>query len=216
MTKIPSSEIWSAVHAERAALVADLETLGTSAWKTPSLCPSWDVHDVVAHLVDSAKTTRWSFVRRLVAARFDFDRENAAGIAREKAADPSATLAELRAVSTYTRTPPAALATRLVEAFVHGEDIRRPLGIAGVYPAAHVAAALAYQSKTGVSMGGAKERAAGWRLVASDADFAHGEGPEVSGMAIDLLMAVSGRTVDTAALTGDGAQTFSAALEQAS
>ncbi|MDJ0314827.1 maleylpyruvate isomerase family mycothiol-dependent enzyme [Arthrobacter sp. H35-D1] len=214
MTRIPSSEIWSAVHAERAALVADLEMLAASAWQTPSLCPTWDVHDVVAHLVDSAKTTRWSFVRRLVAARFDFDRDNAAGIAREKAADPSVTLGELLAVSTYTRTPPAALATRLVEAFVHGEDIRRPLGIPGVYPAAHVAAALAYQVKTGVSMGGGKERAAGWRLVASDADFAQGEGPEVGGTAISLLMAVSGRAVDATELTGAGAPDFSGALEQ--
>lgn len=216
MARIPNSEIWSVVHAERASLMADLEPLVASAWKTPSLCPSWDVHDVVAHLVDSAKTTRWSFVRRLVAARFDFDRDNATGIAREKAADPLVTLGELRTVCMYTRTPPAAMATRLVEAFVHGEDIRRPLGITGDYPPAHVAAALAYQSKTGVSMGGGKERAVGWRLVASDADFASGNGPEVQGPAIILLMAVSGRAFDTAALTGDGAPAFSAALNRAS
>lgn len=215
MAKIPSTVVWPVVHAERRALIADLERLTPAQWQTPSLCPSWDVHDVVAHLVDSAKTTGWGFIRRLVVARFDFDRDNASGIAREKAAHPRDTLGQLQAVCNFSCTPPAALATRFVEAFVHGEDIRRPLGIHRDYPPAHVAQALGYQVKTGVSKGGGKERAAGMRLVATDTKFAHGEGPEVRGPAISLLMAVSGRPVDAAEFTGDGAAAFSSALGQA-
>jgi hypothetical protein len=45
-------------------------------WLTPSPCPGWDVHDVVAHLVDTAKTDRLRFMRTMVAARLDFDRAN--------------------------------------------------------------------------------------------------------------------------------------------
>lgn len=203
-----SSAIWPVVHDERRALVGDLEPLTASQWRTPSLCPGWDIHDVVAHLIDSAKTTRLRFVGRIVAARFDFDRDNAAGITREKAADPTDTLSEFRAVQNRTATPPAAFATRLVEAFVHGEDIRRSLEIARDYPPMQVAQALSYQLRTSVKMGGGKERAHGCRLVASDAAFEQGAGPLVRGPAIALLLAVSGRPVEAAELTGPGAHTF--------
>ena len=103
-----------------------------------------------------------------------------------------------------------------MEAFVHGEDIRRPLGITGDYPPAHVGVALAYQTKTGTSMGGGKERAAGWHLVASDTNFEYGEGPQVRGTAISLLLAVSGRPVDQTEFEGEGAAAFCTSLGNAS
>ncbi|MHA7224373.1 maleylpyruvate isomerase family mycothiol-dependent enzyme [Arthrobacter sp. RHLT1-20] len=202
------SVIWPVVHDERRALIRDLETLQPEQWQRPSPCPDWDVHDVVAHLVDTAKTTRLGFVRSMVAVGFDFDRDNAAGVARERADDPGRTLAEFRAVLTRTTGPPAPLATRLVEAFVHGEDIRRPVGISRDYPATHVITALGYQLKTTEKMGGGKERAEGWRLVASDAAFEHGTGQEVRGPAIVLLLAASGRPVAANELTGPGAAAF--------
>ena len=73
------SDIWPVVHAERAALIGDLRSLSDQQWATPSLCPGWDVHDVLAHLVNDARTTRLGFVRDLLAAGFDFDRLNARG-----------------------------------------------------------------------------------------------------------------------------------------
>lgn len=194
----------------------DLAVLEADEWRTPSLCPGWDVHDVLAHLVDSAKTTRLGFVRRMVAAGFDFDRDNAVGITREKAAVPEGTLSTFRAVHAQTTTPPAALATRLVEAFVHGEDIRRPLRTGRNYPPLHVAEALAYQVKTSVKIGGGKEAAQGWRLITTDAPFEHGDGPEVHGPAIALLLAVSGRPVGVDELTGPGAHLFVTELSEES
>lgn len=202
MTHRDAAAIWSAVHVERNALVRDLERLSRKQWETPSLCSGWTVHDVLAHLVDTAKMTRWSFVKRLVTARFDFHRDNARGVEWERASDPSVTLDRFRAVAGRTDTPPAALATRLVEAFVHGEDIRRPLGIVGTYPPEHVATALNHQVKTPVGFEGGKERAAGIRLVATDADIDIGTGDEVRGTAISLLLALSGRPVDASELTG--------------
>lgn len=199
------SEIWPVVHAERAALARDLETLPVPLWATPSLCPGWDVHDVLAHLVDDARTTRLGFLRRLAAAGFDFDRCNASGIARERRSDPRSTLAAFRAVSGRTTSAPAPRATRLVEAFVHGEDIRRPLSIGHDCPAAHVAEALRYQLRTGVRLGGGQERAQGLRLVAADADLDAGTGPEVRGSVLALLLAVSGRPVGPEELAGPGA-----------
>lgn len=191
--KADRSQVWSTVHTERARLVSDLQGVTRVEWATPSLCPGWTVHDVLAHLIDTAKTSRLGFVRRMIAARLDFDGDNAVGIAREKHDDPATTLAALRAAIPLTATPPAPLATRLVEAFVHGEDIRRPLGIDAEYPVDAVIAALRHQTKTAVGMGGGRERVRGLRLVAADADVVLGDGTEVTGRAIDLLVAVSGR-----------------------
>ncbi|MGQ1838284.1 maleylpyruvate isomerase family mycothiol-dependent enzyme [Kocuria turfanensis] len=199
------TEIWPVVHAERQSLAQDLEHLAVPQWATPSLCPGWDVHDVLAHLVDDASTTRLSFLCRLAAAGFDFDRCNARGIARERRADPRATLAAFRAVSGRTTSAPAPPATRLVEAFVHGEDIRRPLGIHRAYPPAPVAEALRHQLRTSVRIGGGKERAREVRVVATDAGLASGTGPDVRGTAVALLLAVSGRAVGSGELTGPGA-----------
>ena len=212
----PLAAVWPAVHSERQALIEDLEPLTPEQWAAPSLCPGWDIHDVLAHLVDTAKTSRLGFLRQMIAAKFDFDRANAHGITRERAATPEATLAEFRRIRKATKTPPAALATRFVEAIVHGEDIRRPLGITGAYPGKSVDAALHYQLKTGASLGGGKERARGFRLQASDSQFMYGSGPEVSGTSLALLMAVSGRPVNAEELSGEGAAAFVRKLKEAS
>jgi len=207
---VNADQIWHVVHAERAALVEDLRALPAERWSTPSLCPGWDVHDVLAHLVDDARTTRLGFIRGLLAAGLDFDRLNDRGVARERAQDPSRTLEAFRAVSGRTTSAPAPAATRLVEAFVHGEDIRRPLGIRRDYPAGGVAVALRHQLCTRVKYGGGKERATGMRLVATDTDLVVGAGADVRGTAIALLLAVSGRPVNPDELVGPGAQALQA------
>ncbi|MBB4693666.1 maleylpyruvate isomerase family mycothiol-dependent enzyme [Paractinoplanes abujensis] len=200
-----NAAVWTAVHQERAALARDLATLTADQWRAPTACAGWDVHDVVAHLVDTAKTTRRSFLRDMVVARFDFDRQNAAGVTRERRDDPRDTLAELRSVVERTSTPPAPLGTRLVEAFVHGEDIRRAVGLRGDYPIAQVTQALHLQLRTTVKMGGGKERANGLQLIASDAPVDSGAGPQVRGTALALLLAVSGRPLSPGEITGSGA-----------
>lgn len=100
------------------------------------------MHDVVAHLIDSAVTTRLGFARQMVTARFDFDRAIDHGVAKHEAIDPFDSLNALRAVALRTDSPPGPLATRLGKAYVHGEDIRRPLGMHGDYPSEHVMTAL--------------------------------------------------------------------------
>ena len=203
-----SQEVWRVVHEERRALLDDLEMLAHERWATPSMCAGWDVHDVLAHLVDSATTSRLSFLRRMLARRFDFDADNADGINKERRAKEVETLAEFQRVLHLTSTPPASLSTRLVEVIVHGEDIRRPLGLHRSYPITAVIEALRYQLKTSISMGGGKQRASGLRLVATDADFAEGDGPEVRGPCIALLLAVSARPVNEDELSGAGSSSL--------
>lgn len=204
------SAIWQAVHEERRRLVTDLEGVTGEQWHTPSLCPGWSVHDVVAHLVDSAVTTRLRFVRQMFTARCDFDRLNEHGVTRHRAIDPRETLNAFRAVTDRTDTPPGPLAARLVEAYVHGEDVRRPLGIRSDYPSEHVMRALEYMTRTGRGFGGGRERVRGLRLIPRDNGRAIGDGPEVHGTAIALLLAASGRPLGSEELTGAGARVLAA------
>ncbi|MGV0741129.1 maleylpyruvate isomerase family mycothiol-dependent enzyme [Mycolicibacterium sp. XJ870] len=196
--------IWPMVHAERAALIADLEHLDDAQWETPSLCDGWTVHDVVAHLVDVAVTTPTGFMVDMALARFDFDRQNARGVARARGASPHETLQRLRRAAPRTTTPPAPLGTRLVEEVVHGEDIRRPLGLSRAYPTAAVVRSLRQQARMSVSFGGAKELLTTVRVTATDADLSIGQGPEVLGTALALLLVVSGRHVALDELDGPG------------
>ena len=196
--------VWPLVHGERLALIDDLADLTDDQWAHPSLCGDWTVHDVAAHLIRNAKTTRLGIVRDMVRARFDFDRQNAQGVERERGVTPHETLARLRQVASRTSTPPAPLDSRLVEEVVHGEDIRRPLGIKRDYPSEAVVRSLRYQVRTPVSLGGAKQRIATIRLQATDADLSIGDGPEVSGPTLALLMAISGRKAALGDLDGPG------------
>ena len=205
-------DVWPLVHAERAALIDDLEHFDDHRWETRSLCREWTVHDVVAHLVDTARTTRLGFLVGLARARFDFDRQNSRGVERERRASPEETLEQLRRVASRTSGPPAPLDTRLVEEVVHGEDIRRPLGLTRSYPREAVVRSLRLQARTPASFGGAKELVARVRLTAADADVSIGDGPEVSGTALSLLLAVSGRRVALDDLDGPGLDALTAAI----
>ena len=203
-----SSAVWPVVHAERAALVTDLQDLAPEQWETPSLCADWTVHDVVGHLVDNACTNLWGTVRALVSANFDFDRMNAQGVVRGRGGSPEETLAKLRAVVGSRRTPPLPLESRLVEEIVHGEDVRRPLGIERRYPRDAVALALAHQLATSDAMGGVRRRAARVRFEATDTDLVIGTGRLVRGPVLELLLLVTGRGAHARDLVGGGVDAF--------
>ncbi|MFB6852785.1 maleylpyruvate isomerase family mycothiol-dependent enzyme [Streptomyces sp. NPDC001939] len=205
-----TDDVWAIVHAERAALIDDLARshLADDQWLKPSLCDGWTVHDVLAHLVDTARTTRLGFVKDLALARFDFDRQNARGVERERRSTPQETLERFRQVASRTSTPPAPLDSRLVEEIVHGEDIRRPLGLTRTYPAQAVVRSLRLQTRTPGSFGGAKELVTRIQLMATDADLTIGSGPEVKGPALSLLLAVMGRRVGLDDLHGPGVVTL--------
>lgn len=198
------NDVWPMVHVERRALIDALENLDETQWTRPSLCDGWTVHDVVAHMVDVALTTRLGFVVDIARARFDFDRQNANGVERARGATPRQTLERLRQVTSRTSGPPAPLDTRLVEEVVHGEDIRRPLGLVHAYPPKAVIRSLRQQARMSASFGGAKELVARVRLTATDLDLSIGEGPEVSGPALALLLAITGRRVAQNELAGPG------------
>ncbi|MFE6124152.1 hypothetical protein ACFQ6P_26775, partial [Streptomyces sp. NPDC056436] len=123
---------------------------------------------------------------------------------------PLETLVGFGGVAPRTSAPPAPLDSRLVEEIVHGEDIRRPLGLARSYPPRAVVRALRLQARTPVSFGGAKELLSRVRITATDTDLTIGTGPEAEGPALSLLLAVTGRKAVLADLRGPGVATLSA------
>jgi uncharacterized protein (TIGR03083 family) len=202
-----SDDIWPVVHAERRALAADLAEVAPERWTTPSLCSGWSVHDVLAHLVATAKETPPAFLAGMVRSGFRISRLTEKRIAEERSGGPAATLAAFRAVETATSAPPGPKLSWLGEALVHAEDIRRPLGIPHAYPLAAVTEVTAFYAGSNVLMGG-KRRVAGLTLRATDTDWSHGAGPLVEGPAVALLLATTGRRAPLDELRGPGVETL--------
>jgi uncharacterized protein (TIGR03083 family) len=121
--------VWPAVHAARAALAADLTGLTDEQWTTPSLCPGLSVREVLAHLTAGASLNPLRWFAGVVRCRFDFDKQVAMRLAEQLGATPAETLARFRCVVPSTTAPPLPTVALLGEVVVHGEDVRRPLGI---------------------------------------------------------------------------------------
>ena len=86
---------------------------------------------------------------------------------------------------------------------VHGQDICRPLGIKRDLPEAHLVPVADFV-KNDVHIFGAKKRIAGLALTATDVDWSHGSGPEVTGPAEALVMMMAGRMIALDDLSGEG------------
>jgi uncharacterized protein (TIGR03083 family) len=202
-----AAKVWPVVHAERAALAADLERLPANAWSTPSLCYGWTVQDVLGHMTATAKMTPPRFLTKMAASGFRFDRMVAKEIAAETASSPQATLAEFRAHTRDTTAPPGPATSWLGETVVHGTDIRWPLGLERAFPSEALVPLADFYRRSNAIIG-SKRRIVGLRLSATDADWSAGEGPEVSGPLLALIMAMTGRKDALGRLDGPGVATL--------
>jgi len=199
------SQIWSTIHAERKALAADLDKVNGDAWSTPSLCGGWTVRDVLAHMTAAAEQTPMSFFAKFAGSGFNFAKFAQKDV--ERVESKGEVLASFKAAMGSTKAPPGPTMTWLGETIVHGDDIRRALGISYDYPAA-ATTAVADSYKTSNLLIGSKKRITGLKLVAADTDWTHGDGPEVTGKMIDLLMAMAGRKEAVSSLSGEGVATL--------
>jgi uncharacterized protein (TIGR03083 family) len=198
-----SSDPWTIIHAERKALVDDLEWLTDEQWTTPSLCAQWSVREVLAHMAATAGMTPGKFLGGLMAAGFRFNAMTARDVAKEMKGTPADTLARFKDQLTATTHPPGPIAAMIGESVVHGEDIRRPLGISHAYSAEALSQAASFYGSSNLLIGG-KRRIAGLALQATDIDWWTGAGPEVSGPAASLVLAITGREAALEDLSGEG------------
>jgi uncharacterized protein (TIGR03083 family) len=198
---------WPLIHAERQALAEDLTALDDAQWGTPSLCAGWSVREVLGHMITTAKMTPPKFMAALAGSGFKFNELADKNARREAAGTPAQTLAEFRRLVTATSHPPGPGDTWLGETIVHAEDIRRPLGIARTYPVAAVVRVADFFKGSNLLIG-AKRRIAGLSLRATDTEWSTGSGPEVTGPAISLVLAMTGRAAALDDLSGDGLGTL--------
>lgn len=195
---------WPLIHAERAALAADLADLTEQQWAARSLCDRFTVREVLAHLTAGASLSPVRWMAGVIRCRFDFDRQVAMRLAEHMGATPAQTLARFRRVITATTKPPLPVVAMLGETVVHGEDIRRPLGITRDYPVSTLTTLADYYQGSDLPVL-TRRRARGLRLTATDGPFTAGAGPRVSGTTLALVMAMAGRAPYCDELDGGGA-----------
>ena len=171
---------WPLIKAERVALIGDLEGLTDAQWSTQSLCSEWTVREVLAHMTTTAKMTPGRFFGRFAGTGFRFDAMNANGVREERGATPADALAGFKAVADRTTAPPGPIDAMVAESVIHGEDIRRPLGIVHAYQPEALILVGDFVIRGNLLLGG-KRRATGLKLTAADVDWTRGAGPEVKG-----------------------------------
>ena len=197
-------ETWEMIKAERASLANDLAALPDADWDKPSLCTGWTVRDVVAHMIATTLMTPPKFFGKLAVNGFSFQAMTAKDIKQVRGERTNAELAELFGARVDSRTvPPGPTLSWLGETIVHGEDVFRALDGYRDHPVEHVLAVADFYKGSNLLIG-AKNRIAGVTLTATDADWQHGSGPEVSGPAIALVVAMTGRDAALDDLTGPG------------
>jgi uncharacterized protein (TIGR03083 family) len=186
-----TEEVWRHIDRERTWLADLLESLPPEAWDHSSLCRDWTVRDVAAHLTFSHARVRdllWPALRtgfrynamvRYSAVHSDLGHDEI--------------VATLRGfVGSRKKAPLVSDLEPLLDVLVHTQDICVPLGISHPMPVdAAAAAADRVLSLRGPMRLWRLPR--GTRLVASDVDWSHGDGPVVEAPIQTHLLMLTGR-----------------------
>ncbi len=197
------TDVWPAIQTEREACADLLESLTPEQWESATWCKGWDVRDVASHLIASTRQSPSVFFLGLAKAGFSFDKMVSEAARRIGGADTKTLAAEMRSSALRRNHPPGPVTSMLGEMVVHGEDIRRPLGIVREYPEETLVMVANFYKGSNLIIG-AKRRIAGLGLKATDASWSSGDGPEVSGPLVSLVVAMTGRREAYGDLSGEG------------
>ncbi len=201
------ADLMPMVHAERRQLAEFLSTLGPEQWSAPTWCDRWNVQEVTAHLVASGHITAGHFFAGFIVAGFNFDKFVDKDLRPYAQGSPDEVLARFGEIVESNKKPPGPAYVALGEIMCHGEDIRRALGTKGEHPEAHLVTLAELYKKAGAPLG-AKKRIAGLRLRATDVEWSSGDGPEVDGPVMSLVLAMVGRQGALADCAGEGLATL--------
>ena len=172
-----SQETWKYIHAERAHMADTLGTLSADQWTTSLVVRGLDGQRRDRPPRRRGRADPVDFYKELIQAGFRFDVFTDRGARRLGALDGNDLVRRLRARTTTTNHPPAPVMAMLGEIVVHGEDIRRPLGLEHRSPEAALVAIADSWKKSNLLIG-SKRRIAGLRLGATDCDGATARAPK--------------------------------------
>lgn len=214
-------EVWAAIDTQRLRTVDMLESLSAGEWAHASLCDGWTVRDVAAHLTlqQISLGDGLRMAMRHPGSINHMNRENS----RARAGLPTERLiADIRGmVGSRRHNFGLTELETLIDIVVHGQDIAIPLSRElEVDPQAAAAAATRVWSDHLTRRGRWKMRVfrsvpyEGYRLTATDTEWSVGEGPEIRGPILSILMLLTGRLVCLPQLTGEGAIALKDQLNQ--
>ncbi|MCU1587571.1 MAG: hypothetical protein JWN31_1064 [Frankiales bacterium] len=197
------------VKAELLGLHGLMSATPTADWDKQSACDGFRVRDVVGHLVSGGRvrlpTALVELAKhggRINAAAWTASKREALR-SREQLLDGLTAAAENPRRRGISRLQPVPV--MFVDVVTRHEDIRWGLGARRMMaePLAHDVLRTAVSLK-GFGTWGTAERANGVSLHATDVDWKWGQGPEIFGTADALLLALGGRSVALAELSGEG------------
>jgi len=197
--------MWQILDSERASMADLLGSLAEAELATPSLCAGWTVRDVAAHLTLAPQTSPTRAVVELVRARGSFNRMIDRTARRHAARPIDQLVAELHGIVGSRRLAPGQkLADALMDVLVHGQDIAVPLGRRRPMPSQAARVSAEHLWRIGFPFH-ARKKLRGFRLSATDVDWAAGAGAEITGPIDAILPLLAGRTATLPRLTGQGA-----------
>jgi uncharacterized protein (TIGR03083 family) len=198
-------DVREAIAGERRRVADLVESLSPAQLAVPSLCGDWTVQQVAGHLLAAVAGSWGALLGAVVTSGFRPHRANAR-IAVRTAARPASSLADaLRANATNPARPPVVgYPGQLTDLQVHGQDMRRPLGLPHGLSLDRLRVSLVFLTGGRAIGFTERRRLAGLRFEASDLDWAWGAGPSVAGPAEALMMAMTGRPVVLGELDGPG------------
>lgn len=204
-------ELWAAIDTQRLRTADLLNELTPGEWDTPSLCDGWTVRDVAAHLT-LQQTTLGSAL--LAALRHPGSLNHTINAsARDRAArPPDRLIADIRGmVGSRRHNVGVTPQETLIDIVVHGQDIAVPLGRnLAVTPWAAATTADRLWSSRSTRIGRLKPKVfadldhRGLRFVATDADWSVGDGEEVHGPLLSIVLVLTGRPAGADAMDGPG------------
>lgn len=202
-------DTWAGLADERRAIADLLEGLTPQQWQVRTLCPAWDVQDMAAHLTVPCTFTQAEVVRTLIQARGSTARFGLLMTVRRFGKSRAELIDVLRDRAEVRRAPP--LVGRLgpyTDTLIHHQDILIPLGMRDHRPAERWRPSLDFLVSARARIGFVPSKLPDVRLVATDIDWSHGDGPEVRGKAEVLGLALSHRPPLLDELGGPGAETL--------
>jgi uncharacterized protein (TIGR03083 family) len=197
-------DVFAAVAAQRRLMADLIEPLSDEQLATPSLCAGWDVKTVAAHVISTIDDGLPTFLR-LAARRRSLDRA-IDELARQRAVATAPEIASaLRQYADQPVDPPLfGPPDPLADVLVHLGDICTPLDIDDQPDAELVKPALDFLTGPW-PFGFVRFRLLrGLSLYARDVDQRWGDGLEVTGPAVALMMTITGRTGWLPDLDGPG------------
>ena len=207
-------DVRAAIATERRRVADLIDSLDPAQLDVPSLCGDWTVRQVAGHLLAAVDASPRATLVALLRGGFRIHRANSL-LAVRTADRPAADLADglRRHADNPFRPPIVGYPGQLTDLQVHGQDMRRPLGLPHGLRLDALRVSLDFLT-AGRPVGfTSRRRLAGLRFEATDLDWRFGgAGPLVCGPAEALMMAMCGRSAVLGDLDGDGVRVLAARI----